>query len=86
MMNQKEVLKQMIDFNQTTFNNAYNAMVLLHDQLEDITKTAVSQASWMPPESHTTYTDLTKAFKTGRDNFKKYIDESYKKAEEYLTF
>ena len=44
-MDQKQIVKQIIDFNQATFNNTFNAMVLLQDQFERITQTAMGQAT-----------------------------------------
>jgi hypothetical protein len=38
-MDQKQMLKQMLEFNQTTFNNAFNTMTLLQDQFERVAKT-----------------------------------------------
>jgi hypothetical protein len=85
MMDQKQILKQMIEFNQATFNNTFHAMVLLQDQFERVAQTAMEQANWLPAEGHKAIENWVEAYKTGRDNFKKYVDESYKKVEEYFA-
>jgi hypothetical protein len=84
-MDQKHVLKQMTEFSQASFNNTFNALVLLQDQFERVTQTAMSQATWLPEEGRKAITDWVEAYKTGRDNLKKYIDDGYKKAEEFLA-
>lgn len=83
-MDQKEMLKQMVAFNQTNFNNAYSALVLLQEQFEQVAKTVLDQANWLPAEGRNAIENYVESFKTGRDNFKKYVDESYQKVEKYF--
>lgn len=85
MMDQKQILKQMIEFNQATFNNTYQAMVLLQDQFERIAQTAIDQANWLPAEGRKAIENWVEAYKTGRDNYKSYVDDSYKKVEKYFA-
>ena len=84
-MDQKQILKQMIEFNQATFNNTFQAMSLLQDQFERVAQTAVDQASWLPEEGRKAIENWVDAFKSGRTDFKKYVDESYKKVESFLA-
>lgn len=84
-MDQKQILKQMIEFNQATFNNTFQAMILLQDQFERIAQTAVDQANWLPAEGRTAIENWVEAYKTGRDNFKSYVEDSYKKVEKYFA-
>ena len=84
MMKQDQIIKQMIEFNQATFNNTFQAMVLLQDQFERIAQTTVEQANWLPAEGLKTIENWVEAYKTGRDNYKSYVDDSYKKVETYL--
>lgn len=84
MMKQNQIIKQMIEFNQATFNNTFQAMVLLQDQFERIAQTTVEQANWLPAEGRKTIENWVEAYKTGRDNYKSYVDDSYKKVETYL--
>ncbi|MGD8834474.1 MAG: hypothetical protein PVJ84_07445 [Desulfobacteraceae bacterium] len=83
-MNQNQIFKQMIEFNQATFNNTFQAMVLLQDQFERIAQTTVEQANWLPAEGRKTIENWVEAYRTGRDNYKSYVDDSYKKVETYL--
>lgn len=85
MDQQKQMLKQMIDFNQATFNNTYNAIELLQDQFERVAGTVLDQATWLPAEGRKAIEQWVESYKIGRDNFKKYVDENYKKVEEYFA-
>lgn len=84
-MDQKQMLKQMIEFNQATFNNAFNAMSLLQDQFDRVTKTVLEQATWLPAEGRKAIENWADSYKTGRESFKKYVDDSYKKVEEFFV-
>jgi hypothetical protein len=37
-MDQKQIFRQMVDFNKGAFNNAFNAMVMVQDQTETLAK------------------------------------------------
>jgi hypothetical protein len=85
MDQQKKMLKQMIEFNQATFNNAYNGIALLQDQFERVAGTVLDQATWLPAEGRKAIENWVESYKTGRENFKKYVDDSYKKVEEFFA-
>ena len=80
-MDQKQMLKQMLEFNQTTFNNAFNTMTLLQDQLERVGKTMLDQATWLPAEGRQVIEDGTETYKSACQTFKQKIDDSYKQVE-----
>lgn len=80
-MEQKQMLKQMLEFNQTTFNNAFNAMTSLQDQFERVAKTVLEQATWLPAEGRKTIENGTKTYKSACQTFKQQVDDSYKQVE-----
>jgi hypothetical protein len=84
-MDQKQILKHMIEFNQTTFNNTFQAMMLLQEQFERVAQTAIDQANWLPAEGRKAIENWVEAYKTGRDQYKSYVDDSYKKVEKYFA-
>ena len=45
-----KMAKQMIDFQKATFDNTFNAMVLLQEQTEKMVKTFMAQATLLPEE------------------------------------
>lgn len=83
-MDQKAMVKQILEFNKSALDNAFNAMCLLQEQSEKMSQATLEQASWLPAEGKKVINDLTAAYKKGRDDFKKGIDEAFKKAEEYF--
>ena len=83
-MEQKNMFKQMIDFNNDAFNNSFNAMVTLQEQMEKATNTLIDLATWLPEESRNTMKGWTGSYKEGREKFKISIDENVKKSEEFF--
>lgn len=84
-MDQKTMMKQMIDFNKTTFDNAFNTMATLQDQSERMTAMFLEQATWLPKEGKKVIEEWAKAYKSGRETFKKNMDDAFKKVEAYFT-
>ncbi len=84
-MDQKQMLKQMVDFNKTTYENAFNAMILVQDQLERSTSMMLEQANLFPKEGRKVTDEWVKAYKKGRESFKNTVDESFKNAEKFFA-
>jgi hypothetical protein len=75
----------MIDFQKTTFDNTFNAMVLLQGQAETMANTILDQATWMPEEGKKAINDWVNAYKKGREDFKKVVDENFKKVDDFFS-
>lgn len=84
-MDQRQIVKQMIEFGQATFNSAYNANSLFQDQVERVTNTILDQSTWVPAEGRKVIDGWMAAFKSNREQFKKYVDESYKSAQDIFA-
>jgi hypothetical protein len=84
-MNNKVILKQVIQFNKTVFDNAFKAMNLAQEQGEKMLNALLDQATWLPEEGKKTITDWMKAYKKGVDDFKKALDEQYKKVDDFFA-
>ena len=84
-MDQKQMLKQMIDFNKTAFDNAFNSMAMLQDQAERMTGMFLEQATWLPKEGKKVIDEWVKAYKKGRENFKGSMEDSFKKVEDFFA-
>lgn len=80
-MDRKSFIEQMTEVNKLTFNNAFDAMALLQDQSGKLTKALLDQADWLPSESRKSTNAWAEAFKTGRLNLKKLIDDGFKRFE-----
>ncbi len=84
-MEHKQILKQMIDFNKTTFDNTYETFMMLQEQSERMTNTMIEQAAWVPKEGRNAMTEWTKAYKKGQTELKKIVDENFKRAEDFCN-
>ena len=83
-MDPKKLMKQMVDFNKTTFDNTFNAIAMLQDQMERMSSMFLEQTPSLPEEGKKAVKEWVKAYKTGREEFKKAVDEGYKKLEGFL--
>jgi len=81
-MDQKQIFKQMLDFNKSSFTNAFNAMVMVQDQTEAMSKSLLEQSTWLPAEGKKAIQDWIEACKTGREEYKKLVDDAYGKVED----
>ena len=84
-MESAKIAKQMINFQKTTFDNTFSVMVMLQEQTERMANTLLEQAAWMPEEGKKAINDWVKAYKKGREDFKKTADQNYKKAENFFS-
>ncbi len=84
-MDQKQFVKQMIDFHKTSFDNSFNAMVMLQEQTEKMVSAVLEQATWLPDDGKNVLNQWIGAYKKGRDDFKKTVDDNFKKVEDYFS-
>ncbi len=84
-MEQKNIVKQMIQYNKTVFDTTFNSMAMLQDQMEKTTSMFLEQASWLPAEGMKVVEEWLKAYRKGRENFMSTADESFKKVEKFFA-
>ncbi|HDP25391.1 MAG TPA: hypothetical protein ENN34_08095 [Deltaproteobacteria bacterium] len=84
-MDQKQIVKQMIDFHKTTFVNSFNAMVMLQDQTEKMLSTFMGQATWIPEEGKNVLNQWMTTYKKARDDYRKAVDENFKRVDEFFS-
>ena len=84
-MENKELVKQMVDLHKTSFDNGFNMLITLQDQMEKMVNSFVDQAPWLPAEGKKAIANLVTTYKKGREDFKKLVDDGYKKVEETLS-
>ena len=84
-MDQKQIAKQMIEFNKAAFDNTLTAMITMQDQTEKIVLRFLEKAPWFPEEGKKAINDWINTYKKGREDFKISADESYKKVADYFT-
>ncbi len=84
-MEQSKIAKQMIDFQKATFDNTFNAMTMLQDQTEKMVNMFLEQATWLPDQGKKALNEWVQAFKKGREDFKKAVDESFRKVDDFFA-
>ena len=84
-MDQKQMTKQIMDFNKTAFDNTFNSVSILQDQAEKLIYRFLEKAPWFPEDGKKVINEWVKTYKKGREDFKAYADENYKKAMEYFA-
>jgi hypothetical protein len=83
-MDQKQIAKQMMDFNKTAFDNSFRAMSVLQDQTEQLVASFLEKAPWFPAEGKKAIDEWINSYKKGRADFKATADESYQKVLDYF--
>ena len=84
-MEQKQLFKQMIDFQKATFDNSFNAMSTLQEQGEKMLGTFLEQATWLPQEGKKAISDWINAYQEGRKKFKDTVEDNFNKVEDYFS-
>ena len=84
-MEMEKFAKQMIDFQKTTFDNTFSALVKVQDQTEKVFETALAQNVWLPEEGRRLIDEWVSAVKKGRSDFKGIVDENFVKMNELFT-
>ena len=84
-MNSLWMTKQLIDFQETTFNNIYSAMVLMQEHTEKVANTLFEQVTWIPEESKRLMDQWIDMNKKGRDDLKIAVDENFNKVKDVFV-
>lgn len=84
MMDPKKMGKQMIEFYRTTFDNSFSAMMMLQEQMERMSNLYWGQMVNIPDEVKKGLAEWTKSYKKNCEDFKKVVDDSFKKLESFF--
>ncbi len=85
VMQPKQIMKQMIDFNKASFEGAFTTMMMLQEQMERMAKMYVDQATGISAEAKNAINEWTKMYKKGLADFKNMMDEGYKKVDSFFS-
>ncbi|MDD3581402.1 MAG: hypothetical protein PHW74_10315 [Desulfobacca sp.] len=83
-MDQKQIVKQLVNFQKTTFDQTFNALTMLQEQTERVTELFWDNTLRLPQESRKAMTDWLKPFKQGCEDYKKLVDTGFKNVEALL--
>jgi hypothetical protein len=75
----------MIQYNKTAFDTSFKTMTMLQEQTEKTMNVFMEQAAWLPEEGKKAINEWIKAYKKGCEDFKKVVDENFKKVEEFFA-
>lgn len=74
------ITKQIADFQRTTFDNMFYAVSMIQDQTEKTMNAVMETGLWpIPEEGKRAVSEFVQAFKKGRDEFKRIMDDSFEK-------
>ena len=84
-MDQKQTVKQMMDFNKRAFDNVFNTLTSLQDETEALMERFMEKANWITPEGKKMFNQMAESYRKGRSEFKTLADENFRKASEYFV-
>lgn len=79
-----KLARQSLLFQKTIFENSFNALVLTQDQTEKMVTAYLDQLPWATEEGRKSLKGTVDLARKARDDFKKAVDDGYKKFEELL--
>ena len=80
-----KLAKQLIDMQKAAFNNTFGAMVALQDQAEKMVNLTIEQSTWLPKDGKRVVSEWTEAYKKGRDDYKKFVNENFSRVEGFFA-
>ncbi len=85
MMDPQKMGKQMMDFYKSTFDNSFNAMMMLQEQMERMANLLWGQMINVPDEVKKGLAEWSKSYKKSCEDFKKAVDDHFKKLESFFA-
>ena len=77
--------KQTFDFYKSSFNNTFSAIMMLQEQSQKVLDMYLAQTTGFPEEGKKAIGEWIKAYKKGSEEFKKAVDESFKRVEDFFS-
>jgi len=84
-MDMTQMIKQMVEFQKTTFNNAFSTLTMFQDQADKLVNTFMDQNPAIPQQTKEAFRGWLDMCKKARDDYKKTIDDSFKNLESYVS-
>jgi hypothetical protein len=85
MIDQKQIAKQMIQFNKAAFDNSFKAMSMVYEQNEKMVGTFIEQDAWLPDEGKKAIFEWINTYKKGCNDLKSLVDGQYGKVEKFFS-
>jgi polyhydroxyalkanoate synthesis regulator phasin len=84
MLDPTKMGNQMLAFYKTSFDNSFSAMMMLQEQMERMGSMYWGQMTNLPEEAQKGLNEWTKSSKKNCEEFKKVVDDSFKKLEAFF--
>ncbi len=84
-ISQMPMMKEMIEFNKTAFDNTFSNMAMVQEQAERMLSRIMEQAAWLPKEGKKAMTEWLKLCKQGSETFKKAVDDGFQMMEAFVA-
>lgn len=85
MMPYKQIAKQVVDFQKSSFTSWYDAVALMQDQATSAVDTMLDQSTWIPEEGRQAILSWVNVCQQERDRLKTYIDDGFSGIENQLA-
>lgn len=84
MLDPKKMVKQMLDFYRSTFDNSFSAMMMLQEQMERLANLFFAQMVNVPEEVKKGLTEWSRNYRKACEDFKNMMDDNFKRLEALL--
>ena len=84
-MDQRQVFRQMLQYNKSISEACFTNLGLLHEHMENNAQMMLDQTAWIPGEGRKVMEEWAKACKQGRQNLKNAVDEGFKRVEAFYS-
>jgi hypothetical protein len=78
-MDPKQMIKEMIELNRTTFNNTFEALSKMQEQMERLAGGLINQSIGFPGECKKAMDEWSATYKNAGEGFKKNLDAQFEK-------
>ena len=84
-LNMSQIGRQALDFQKQIFENTYDMILKIHEQEEKVVDKFMANQTMIPAESQKMLSGWRDMVKKGQDEFKKAVDEGFKRSEALLA-
>jgi hypothetical protein len=84
-MTQNQGWNDLMQFNQTTRENTFSAVILWQEQTQRMLHLSLDQAALLPREGKKVFSEWGQVWSKGYKTFKKVVDDSFHQMESFLT-
>jgi len=84
-MDQRQTVKQILEFNKSAFDNVFNSLSILQDETESCITRFMEKSNLILPEGKKIIGQMSDSYRKGRSDLRSMADENYRKVYEYFV-